>query len=103
MLSRRSTLASSAGHHLEFLQSLLALAKAGPLALHEVLDLVEGGFLLLAEQVPGAMIRLGTGIPGDDVRHDLHQSNFDVDERAIGYGVRVMVHTALASLSTGAF
>ena len=60
-------------------------------------------FSFYLEQVPGAMIRLGTGIPGDEVKHDLHQSNFDVDERSIGYGVRVMVHTALAALSTGAF
>jgi amidohydrolase len=60
-------------------------------------------FSFYLEQVPGAMIRLGTGTPGSDVKHDLHQSNFDVDERAIGYGVRVMVHTALAALSTGAF
>ena len=49
------------------------------------------------------MIRLGTGTPGSDLKFDLHQSNFDVDERCIGYGVRVMVHTALAALSTGAF
>ena len=60
-------------------------------------------FSFYLEQVPGAMIRLGTGTPGSDVKHDLHQSNFDVDERCIGYGVRVMVHTALAALSTGAF
>ena len=60
-------------------------------------------FSFYLEQVPGAMIRLGTGTPGSDVRHDLHQSGFDVDERCIGYGVRVMVHTALAALSTGAF
>ena len=60
-------------------------------------------FAYYPEQVPGAMIRLGTGTPGSEVRHDLHQSNFDVDERCIGYGVRVMVHTALAALSTGAF
>jgi len=31
---------------------------------------------------------------------DIHQSRFDVDERAIGYGIRVMVHTALAALGT---
>jgi amidohydrolase len=49
------------------------------------------------------MIRLGVGIPGSDVKLDIHQSSFDVDERAIGYGVRVMVHTALAALSAGAF
>jgi amidohydrolase len=60
-------------------------------------------FSFYLEQVPGAMIRLGTGTPGSDVRHDLHQSGFDVDERCIGYGVRVMVHTAMAALATGAF
>jgi amidohydrolase len=60
-------------------------------------------FSFYLEQVPGAMFRLGTGTPGSEVRHDLHQGNFDVDERCIGYGVRVMVHTALAALSTGAF
>jgi amidohydrolase len=60
-------------------------------------------FSFYLEQVPGAMIRLGTGTPGSEVRHDLHQSGFDVDERCIGYGVRVMVHTALAALATGAF
>jgi amidohydrolase len=59
-------------------------------------------FSFYLEHVPGAMIRLGTGTPGADT-YDLHQSNFDVDERCIGYGVRVMVHTALAALSTGAF
>jgi amidohydrolase len=60
-------------------------------------------FSFYLEQVPGTMIRLGVGIPGSDVRFDIHQSAFDVDERAIGYGVRVLVHTALAGLSAGAF
>jgi amidohydrolase len=60
-------------------------------------------FACYLEQVPGAMIRLGTGIAGNDAPMDIHQSGFDVDERAIGYGVRVMVHTALAALSAGAF
>ena len=60
-------------------------------------------FAFYLENTPGAMIRLGTGIPGSEVKHDLHQANFDVDERCIGYGVRVLVHTALAALSTGAF
>jgi amidohydrolase len=59
-------------------------------------------FSFYLEQVPGAMIRLGTGIPGGEAM-DIHQSGFDVDERAIGYGIRVMVHTALAALATGAF
>ncbi|BCJ54015.1 N-acyl-L-amino acid amidohydrolase [Actinoplanes sp. NBRC 14428] len=60
-------------------------------------------FAFYLEQVPGAMIRLGTGTPGAETKFDLHQSNFDVDERCIGYGVRVMVHTALAALATGSF
>jgi amidohydrolase len=60
-------------------------------------------FSFYLEHVPGAMIRLGCGIPGSDTRFDIHQSAFDVDERSIGYGVRVMVHTALAALSAGAF
>jgi amidohydrolase len=60
-------------------------------------------FAFYLEQVPGAMIRLGTAAPGADSHLDIHQSGFDVDERAIGYGVRAMVHTALAALSTGAF
>ena len=60
-------------------------------------------FSFYLERVPGAMIRLGTGTPGSEVAFDLHRSNFDVDERSIGYGVRVLVHTALAAQSTGAF
>jgi amidohydrolase len=46
------------------------------------------------------MIRLGTGIPGIDMKMDIHQANFDVDERCLGYGIRTMVHTALAALSS---
>jgi len=60
-------------------------------------------FAFYLDQVPGAMIRLGTGVPGSDEKHDLHQGDFDVDESCIGYGVRVMVHTALAALATGDF
>jgi amidohydrolase len=59
-------------------------------------------FAFYLEQVPGAMIRLGTGIAGGGAM-DIHQASFDVDERAIGHGVRVMVHTALTALTSGAF
>lgn len=45
------------------------------------------------EKVPGAMARLGVARPGG--RLDLHQGSFDVDERAIEHGVRMLVHTAL--------
>ncbi|WP_203743149.1 amidohydrolase [Catellatospora bangladeshensis] len=60
-------------------------------------------FAFYLEHVPGAMIRLGTGIPGAAAGMDIHQSAFDVDERAIGYGVRTMVHTALAALASPSF
>lgn len=53
-------------------------------------------FAYYLEQVPGAMARLGVGRPGEEL--DLHQGSFDVDERAIGYGVRMLTHTALAAL-----
>jgi amidohydrolase len=54
-------------------------------------------FAWYLEHVPGAMARLGVGRPGEQL--DLHQPNFDVDEAAIGHGVRVLVHTALAALA----
>ncbi len=68
-------------------------------------DVSMGGedFAFYLEQVPGAMIRLGVAQPGTDVKFDIHQSAFDVDERSIGHGVRIMVHTALAGISSGAF
>jgi metal-dependent amidase/aminoacylase/carboxypeptidase family protein len=40
--------------------------------------------------VPGAMARLGTRAPGTLAGGDLHQPTFDIDERAIGVGVRVL-------------
>jgi amidohydrolase len=55
-------------------------------------------FSFYLDQVPGAMVRLGVGVPGA-ANADLHTSRFDVDERAIGYGVRVLVHTALTALT----
>lgn len=53
------------------------------------------------EQVPGSMARLGVGRPGEHL--DIHQGEFDVDERAIGHGIRVLVHTALAACSSTAY
>jgi metal-dependent amidase/aminoacylase/carboxypeptidase family protein len=60
-------------------------------------------FAFYLDQVPGAMIRLGVGIPGAGETFDIHTSSFDVDERAIGHGVRVFVHTTLAALASGPF
>ena len=43
------------------------------------------------EDVPGAMARLGV-YSGDGPQRDLHQPNFDLDERALAVGVRVLVN-----------
>ncbi len=43
------------------------------------------------EEVPGAMARLGVW-SGSGPQLDLHQPTFDLDERALGVGVRVMVN-----------
>lgn len=81
-----------------------AAAALGPDRVIEA-EISMGGedYAFYLEQVPGAMIRLGTGIPGLETPLDIHQPTFDVDERAIGYGVRVFVHTALAALSSANF
>jgi amidohydrolase len=50
-------------------------------------------------KVPGAMVRLGTGRPGGP-RHDLHQGDLTVDERAIGIGVRLLAGLAAGVLQS---
>jgi len=47
------------------------------------------------EQVPGALARLGVRDPASSGSLDLHQGTFDVDERAIGVGVRLFSTLAL--------
>jgi amidohydrolase len=53
-----------------------------------------------AEVVPIALARLGTHGGGPPL--DLHRGTFDVDERAIGIGVRMMARTALHALEADA-
>ncbi|ACU40215.1 amidohydrolase [Actinosynnema pretiosum subsp. pretiosum] len=50
------------------------------------------------EHVPGSFARLGVW-DGEEPPRDLHQPTFNLDERALMVGVRVMVHTALAALA----
>ncbi|MER6943451.1 M20 family metallopeptidase [Nonomuraea sp. NPDC000554] len=54
-------------------------------------------FAWYLESIPGAFARLGTRSPGG-VTYDIHQGTFDVDEGAIGMGVRMMAATALTAL-----
>src|SRR6185437_15249092 len=55
-------------------------------------------FAWYLESIPGSLARLGTRVPGTVASHDIHQPTFDVDERAIGVGVRVMAATAITAL-----
>jgi amidohydrolase len=77
-----------------------ATAALGPDRVVEA-EISMGGedFAFYVDEVPGAMIRLGVAPVGGDAVLDIHQSSFDVDERAIDYGTRVFVHTALSALS----
>jgi amidohydrolase len=52
------------------------------------------------ESIPGALARLGVRTPGG-ADYDLHRGDFDVDERSIAVGVRVMAATALTALWEG--
>jgi amidohydrolase len=58
-------------------------------------------FAWYLEKIPGSYARLGVHDPRTSTpRLDLHASTFDVDERAIGAGVRVLVTTALDALAS---
>jgi amidohydrolase len=58
-------------------------------------------FAWYLESIPGSLARLGTRRPGSAEDFDIHQPLFDVDERAIGIGVRVMAAVALTATSGG--
>ncbi len=53
-----------------------------------------------AERMPIALARLGTHGGGEPL--DLHRGTFDVDERAIAVGVRLLARTALHALAADA-
>ncbi len=70
-----------------------AIEAVGPEVLAETRQ--SGGgedFSWYLEEVPGAMARLGVW-SGQGPQLDLHQPNFDVDERALAVGVRVLINT----------
>ncbi|WP_439649158.1 amidohydrolase [Herbidospora mongoliensis] len=58
-------------------------------------------FAWYLESIPGALARLGVRTPGDNRDFDIHQATFDVDERCVGVGVRVLAATALTALWDG--
>ena len=57
-------------------------------------------FAWYLESVPGSLFRLGTRRPGSVEDFDIHQPMFDVDERCIGVGVKVMAATAMTAIGS---
>jgi amidohydrolase len=55
-------------------------------------------FAWYLEHVPGAMARLGVW-SGHGPMRDIHQPTFDLDERALPFGVRILVNAALVALT----
>lgn len=54
-------------------------------------------FAWMLQQVRGAMARLGVRPPGQETAPDIHQSTFNVDERCIEVGVKVLAELATSS------
>ncbi len=74
-----------------------AIRAVGPDALADTPQ--SGGgedFSWYLEEVPGAMARLGVW-SGEGNQLDLHQPTFDLDERALAVGVRVMTNLVLGA------
>jgi amidohydrolase len=71
----------------------------GPAALADTAQSMGGeDFAWYLDSVPGALARLGVRAPGA-APFDLHQGTFDIDERALGIGIRYTVALARAALT----
>ena len=74
-------------------------ARRGPHSIEDTEQSLGGeDFSWYLEHVPGALARLGVAPPGREGTYDLHRSEFDVDERAIAVGARVLVAAAHRAL-----
>ena len=80
----------------------VVMREFGPQAVAETPQSMGGdSFAWYTEQVPGTYVRLGTHDPSSGAeRQDLHSATFDVDERAIGIGARLLAACALAALDS---
>ncbi|MEV4758037.1 amidohydrolase [Micromonospora sp. NPDC049559] len=73
-------------------------AALGPAGVAETPQSMGGeDFSWYLEYVPGALARLGVGRTAPNA--DLHRPTFDVDERAIAVGVRLLVHTVFSAFA----
>ncbi|GAA2993792.1 M20 family metallopeptidase [Streptosporangium longisporum] len=75
------------------------LGQGAPVPTEQSLGGEDFGWYL--ESIPGAFARLGTRRKGSTESADIHQGTFDVDESAIGTGVRFLAATALTALWEG--
>lgn len=78
-----------------------ALAALGSKAVTDTKQSLGGeDFAWYLDKTPGALARLGTAPPAEAgaTPCDLHQGSFDIDERAIAVGTRLLVHTAHTAL-----
>jgi len=78
-----------------------SVAAAGPSAPDDTEQSLGGeDFAWYLDHVPGAMARLGVRAPEDSGPFlDLHQPTFDIDERALAVGVRLLAQVAFAALA----
>jgi amidohydrolase len=72
---------------------------AHPVVLHDI-ALTGEDFAFYTKRVPGLFMFLGCSDPAAGERVPLHSPRFDLDERAIGVGVRAIVTAALAVLES---
>jgi amidohydrolase len=79
-----------------------AAAVLSPDAVREATQSMGGeDFAWMLERVPGVLARLGVRPPGVSAAPDLHRGDFDVDERAIASGIRVLLAASLDALAGG--
>lgn len=56
-------------------------------------------FARYCERVPGAFLFLGAGNSSRGIDYPHHHPRFDIDERALHYGVQILIRTALGLLA----
>jgi amidohydrolase len=78
-----------------------AIAVLGPEAIRPAEQSMGGeDFAWFLEEVPGALLRLGTRTPGGPT-YDLHQGDLRVDESAVPIGAALLARVALEALHYG--
>lgn len=86
--------------HTELMTSVVRSVLGDRAAVDTDQSLGGDSFAWFLQEVPGSYARLGVRDPdASGPGFDLHASTFDIDERAIAHGVRVLVLSALAALA----